>query len=156
MTEAPNDSAVPSVIMLPPILLLLHVTAGLVLNWFFAASLSHGWGWLGLLLLGFAMGIVSWAKKLFEKAGTPVPPNKPVTAIVTDGPYQYTRNPMYLCFMLWFAGLALMAGAPLMLLMLFPLFYFLDQHVIVPEEEYLAAKFGETYLDYKAKVRRWV
>ena len=122
----------------------------------FGASLAHGWGWLGLLLLGAAVGIVQWAKQLFEKAGTNVPPNLPATAIVTDGPYRYTRNPMYLSFLLWFTGLALVAGAPLMLLLLPPLWYILDRHVIAPEEKYLAEKFGDPYRDYKARVRRWL
>ena len=84
------------------------------------------------------------------------PPNKPATAIVSDGPYQYTRNPIYLAFLLAFTGFALLTAAPVMLLLAFPLFYLLDQRVIVPEEEYLSEKFGDTYLEYKQKVRRWI
>jgi protein-S-isoprenylcysteine O-methyltransferase Ste14 len=152
--EAPQDK--PSVIMLPPVLMVLHITPGLALNWIFAGSMHHAWGWLGLLLIGAAMFLVQWSKQVFEEAGTPVPPNMPTTAIVTTGPYQYSRNPMYVNFLLWFAGLALLAGAPLMLFMLVPFWYILDRHVIVPEENYLGEKFGATYLDYKAKVRRWV
>jgi protein-S-isoprenylcysteine O-methyltransferase Ste14 len=162
MTHSPNDTAQnttqdkPSVIMLPPVLMVLHITAGLALNWIFAGSMHPAWGWVGLILLAAAMGIVQWSKQLFEKAGTNVPPNMPALAIVTGGPYQYSRNPMYLCFLLWFTGLALLAGAPLMLFMLIPFAWILDRHIIAPEERYLAAKFGDTYLDYKARVRRWI
>ncbi len=156
MSETTKDAAVPSVIMLPPVLLVLHLTAGFMLNWAFAGSMSRGWGWLGIVLLGAALYITNWSKTLFEKSGTPVPPNKPTTAIVTSGPYQYTRNPMYLCFMLWYMGMCFVAGAPLALFVALPLFYFLDQRIIVPEEKYLAGKFGDTYLEYKARVRRWV
>lgn len=155
MAETPHADR-PSVIMLPPVLMVLHLTAGFVLNWIFGTYMPHAWGWLGIALLAVAVSIVQWSKKLFERAGTNVPPSLPTTAIVTDGPYKYSRNPMYVCFLLWFAGLCLVAGTPLALLMLFPFAYILDQHVIVPEENYLSAKFGDVYLEYKNRVRRWV
>lgn len=158
MTQEPKKDA-PKVMMLPPTLVLQHIAAGITFNWvmqfLMPFSLSHAWGWLGLILLAAAFFIVAWAKNLFDKAGTNVPPNQPATAIVTTGVYQYTRNPMYLSFMLGFAGLAFLAGAPYMLLALLPLYYFLDQRVIVPEEEYLTEKFGEEYLAYKNQVKRW-
>lgn len=150
----PQDA--PSVIMLPPTMLLLHVMAGITLNWFFGASMGHGWGWLGLIMLGGALGLIWWSKKLFTEAGTNVAPNQPTLVIVKTGPYQYSRNPIYLSFLLGFAGLAFLADAPVMLLVLFPLFYLLDQKVIVPEETYLAEKFGDVYLEYKAETRRWL
>lgn len=154
MTDEPKDA--PKVIMLPPTLLLLHICAGLALNWVLGGRMGHGWGWLGLLLLGAGLGLIKWAKDAFEAAGTNVAPNKPATAIVTSGPFAFSRNPMYLSFISCFAGLALLAGAPYMLLILFPLFYFLDQRVIVPEEEYLLEKFGEEYGAYRLTVKRWI
>ena len=147
---------VPNVIMLPPVLVLLHVIAGIILNWVVPVHFGHEWGWLGLALLALCFAIIAWAKKLFDAAGTPVPPNQPATAIVRDGPYRYTRNPMYLSFLTGFIGLSLLADAPMMLLMALPLFWFLDQKVIVPEENYLAAKFGDAYTGYRAQVRRWL
>lgn len=154
MTEDKKD--VPNVIMLPPVLVLLHVIAGITLNWMANAHMGHGWGWLGLVLLIACFGVIAWAKKLFDAAGTPVPPNQPATAIVQDGPYKYSRNPMYVSFLTGFVGLALLADAPLMILLALPLWFILDSRVIAPEETYLEEKFGQTYLDYKAKVRRWV
>lgn len=157
MTEEAQDKKdIPNVIMLPPVLVLLHVIAGITLNWIFAVHFGHAWGWVGLILLGACFGIIAWSKKLFDAAGTPVPPNQPATAIVTDGPYKYSRNPMYLSFVMGFAGLSFLADAPVMLLMAIPLFLILDQKVIVPEEQYLSEKFGETYRDYQTQVRRWV
>ena len=85
-----------------------------------------------------------------------MPPNKPATAIVTTGIYQYTRNPMYLSFMLGVAALAFLGQLPYMLLALLPLYYFLDQRVIVPEETYLTEKFGTEYTAYTSRVRRWI
>ncbi len=154
MSEETKDA--PKVMMLPPTLVLIHICAGIVLNWLFDTSLDEAWGWLGLALLGGAFYLTRWAKGVFEEAGTNVPPNKPAIVIVQDGPYRYTRNPMYLSFVLGFAGLSLLAGAPMMLLTTASLFYFLDQRVIVPEEEYLSVKFGDAYRDYMKQVRRWI
>ncbi len=155
MTDHPKTDA-PQVIMLPPILVLHHISAGLVLNWLAGAQFGHSWGWLGLVFLAAGYAVTSWAMKLFAKAGTNIRPDMPSLAIVTSGPYKYSRNPMYLGFMLAFTGLAMLADAPVMLLMLAPLWYILDRHVIQPEEKYLTEKFCSVYTDYKNQVRRWV
>lgn len=63
---------------------------------------------------------------------------------------------MYLSFLIGFAGLAMLADAPIMLLFLGSLYYLLDERIIVPEEEYLIEKFGEEYDVYCQNVRRWV
>ncbi len=154
MTAEKKDA--PAVIMLPPTLVLLHVMAGITLDWAIPVNFGHAWGWPGLVLLGASFALTAWSKKLFRKSGTNVPPNQPALAIVKDGPYRFTRNPMYLSFMMGFIGLSFLADAPMMLLLAVPLFFILDRRVIVPEEEYLTAKFGETYLDYKKQVRRWI
>ena len=159
MTEAVKKDT-PAVLMLPPTLVLMHIAGGVTFNWVMnfvlPFSLPHGLGWLGLILLGAAFIITAWSKNLFEAAGTNVPPNKPATAIVTTGIYQYTRNPMYLSFMLGVAALAFLGQLPYMLLALLPLYYFLDQRVIVPEETYLTEKFGTEYTAYTSRVRRWI
>lgn len=154
MTEEKKD--VPNVIMLPPILIFFHVIAGIVLDFLYPINFGHAWGWLGLALLLTCFGVIAWCKKLFDRAGTPVPPNQPATAIVSTGAYAFSRNPMYLAFMIGYVGLSLLADAPAMLLLGFILFYFLDQRVIAPEEKYLAEKFGDTYINYKFRVRRWI
>lgn len=154
MTSDQKD--VPSVIMLPPVLVLFHVIAGITLDWAFPVDFGHAWGWLGLVMLIACFAIIGWAKNLFDKAGTPVPPNQPATAIVKTGPYKYSRNPMYLSFMIGYVGLSFLADAPVMTLLGLSLFFILDRKVIVPEEEYLAAKFGDEYTAYAAQVRRWV
>lgn len=154
MNEAPKDA--PKVMMLPPSLLVLHISAGIILDWAIPLSFGHVWGWLGLVLVILAFAITKWAKDLFRKAGTNVPPNQPALVIIKEGPYRFSRNPMYVCFALILTGLSLLADAPLMLAMVVPLVYFLDRHVIVPEETYLTEKFGSVYQDYKSQVRRWL
>lgn len=142
--------------MLPPMLVLTHVAAGIVLNWAIPFSLSPAWGWIGLLLLGAAVFTTQWSRNLFQKAGTNVPPNQPALVIVRDGPYKYTRNPMYLSFVVGFVGLSFLSGGLMMLLVAVPLFFLLDQRVIAPEEAYLTEKFGDEYRDYMKQVRRWL
>ncbi len=152
----PEIKDAPQVIMLPPVILLLAVTAGIVLDWVFPMNMGHGWGWPGLLLLGGGMAVIIRCRRLFEDAGTNIRPDQPTNVIIEDGPYKYSRNPIYLGFLVCFAGLALLADAPVMLLILAPLYYILDRHVIMPEEIYLEDKFGEVYLSYKRRVRRWI
>ncbi|MFU0505689.1 methyltransferase family protein [Pseudaminobacter sp. NGMCC 1.201702] len=103
----------------------------------------------GLLFLAGAIG-------RFRRAGTRAEPWQPTTAIVTNGIYRYTRNPMYVGMALAYAAVAVFADRPAALLLL-PLAVLAIHHgVILREERYLAAKFGAEYLDYKSRVRRWL
>ncbi len=83
-------------------------------------------------------------------------PYQPTTAIVTEGPYRFTRNPIYLSLAVLYAGLAVMANALWSLLLLLAVMLIIHYAVILPEERYLEQKFGEEYRSYKAKVRRWL
>ena len=89
-------------------------------------------------------------------AEAPVRTDKPVPRLTTDGPFRYTRNPGYLCLAMIYAGIAVLWNA-LWAILLLPLVLFVVQReVIGREERYLERTFGEEYLDYKTKVRRWV
>lgn len=152
--EAPVP-ATPPLMFLPPTLFIMFISAGLVLNWIFPLRFGHLWGGLGLLLIAAAFGLTHWAKSEFEKAGTPVAPNLPAKTLVTGGPYQYVRNPMYISFFLSYAGMAALADTPLMLLLLVPLYFVLDQKLVPAEEEHLAENFGEDYAEYMEATPRW-
>ena len=97
-----------------------------------------------------------WSIGLFRRAGTNFIPIKPTTALVFSGPYRFTRNPMYLGFIVLYAGLALWFSAVWALLLLPGVIAGIQYHVIAREEQYLERKFGEQYLRYKARVRRWL
>jgi len=99
--------------------------------------------------------IASWAMRSFTQRETNVVPYKPTTTIVTQGPYQYTRNPMYVSLMMVQTSIAILFGNVWILIMLIPLVLILHYGVVVPEEHYLERKFGEEYLAYKRSVRRW-
>ena len=103
----------------------------------------------GLLLDGMAAG-------LFRRLGTAVEPWKPSTALATDGPYRFSRNPIYVGFAITYAGLAVAMDSPIALLMLVPCLVVIDWAVIRKEEAYLARTFGAEYDAYRNRVRRWL
>lgn len=103
----------------------------------------------GLLLDGMAAG-------LFRRLGTAVEPWKPSTALATDGPYRFSRNPIYVGFAITYAGLAIAMDSPVALLMLVPCLVVIDWAVIRKEEAYLARTFGADYEAYCKRVRRWL
>ena len=90
-----------------------------------------------------------------RRAGTNIRPDRPATVIVTDGPFRFSRNPLYLSLTLVYVGIASMMNALWPLLLLVPLLLIVQRGVVLREERYLEAKFGETYRSYKTRVRRW-
>ena len=91
-----------------------------------------------------------------KRAGTNIRPDQPTLAIVSDGPFRFTRNPLYLALTGLYAGIALLVNALWPLLLLAPVLAVLRWGVIAREERYLEAKFGEAYRAYRSRVRRWV
>ncbi|MGH6833525.1 MAG: methyltransferase family protein, partial [Methyloceanibacter sp.] len=89
-------------------------------------------------------------------AGTSVVPGQPSTALVVEGPYRVTRNPIYIGFVLAYFGLAVVLTSVWVLLLLIPVLIILQRGVVKPEEVYLEQQFGETYRKYKARVPRWL
>lgn len=103
-----------------------------------------------------AAALPLWAMLRFRAANTHVEPHKPTTALVVIGPYRYTRNPIYLGFLLLALGLALIFANPWGLLILPLLWATLRFLVIRVEEAFLIGRFGRSYIDYQASVRRWI
>ena len=82
--------------------------------------------------------------------------DRPTTTIVTEGFFRYTRNPLYLSLMLIYSGISIYANSLWLVFLLPVLLIALERGVVVREEEYLEGKFGDEYLQYKNKVRRWI
>ena len=82
--------------------------------------------------------------------------NKPVSSLVQHGPFRYSRNPGYLFLTMLYAGIAVLKNALWAILPLPLVLYVIQREVIEREERYLERTFGEEYLAYKARVRRWV
>ena len=76
-------------------------------------------------------------------------------SIITNGPYRFSRNPIYLSFTLLQLGLGMWANSAWLVGMLIPTLVLMSYGVIAREERYMARKFGDEYLQYKRAVRRW-
>jgi len=104
--------------------------------------------------IGFALAAVS--VRSFRRAGTTVVSGEPSTALVVTGPYQVTRNPIYIGLVLMYFGLAVILTSLWVLLLLIPVLAILQRGVVEREEAYLERQFGEAYRKYQARVPRWL
>jgi protein-S-isoprenylcysteine O-methyltransferase Ste14 len=120
---------------------------------FFPALSAHV---LGAFLIAINFGFGLPALRVMLQANTSPNPGRPSTALVLSGSYGFTRNPMYLGLTLLFAGLLTFFQVSWGLLLVPLLVWLVSAWVIIPEETYLENKFGEEYLHYKSKVRRWI
>ncbi len=141
----------------PPYAVLATFVIGVLLH--LLSPLSYSGAWLPPLLgmIGVFGGIyIMWlCLNLFKQYNTPLPPDQPVHALIETGPYQYSRNPIYLSFLLIYGGIAITVGSVWMTLMMLPLFVYLRYYVIAREEAYLEQRFGDDYLTYSLRVGRW-
>jgi len=158
----PRHGGVPDssgVRIFPPLLYVAGVGAGAVLQWLRPWAFPgepRPWMIAGVLCVMAAAGLAVWAVATFRRAGTTPNPTRPTTALAFDGPYTFTRNPMYLSFAILQVGTALLAGSFWPLVTLPPTLFAVQWLVIAREESYLAAKFGAPYLEFKSRVRRWL
>ncbi len=149
----------PDVIAPPPLIYLGFLGVGLLLDqvWPVAAPVAASPRyWLALALFGVGLVIALAGFREFRRAKTNVNPHKPTTAIITGGPYAYTRNPLYVALALFHGAIAIALGNVWALLLLVPALLVIRYGVIAREERYLEAKFGAEYLAYKGRVRRWL
>ena len=156
MTDAKPDA--PGVIAPPPLIFLAGILLGVALDWYRPGSFWPGAGRFAVaapLILGGLL-VAYLAYRRFRAAGTNVVPYKPTTAIVTDGLFALSRNPIYLAMVAVMAGIGLALDNFWVLVMLAPVLPVMHFGVIIREERYLAGKFGEEYRRYRNSVRRWL
>jgi protein-S-isoprenylcysteine O-methyltransferase Ste14 len=155
----PRDAA--AVRVFPPAVPLLTILMGVGLNrlwpleWFGpAAPLCY---WLGgAIVVGAILGLGLYSVVLVRRSGQSENPWKPTTEILDRGPFGFTRNPMYLQMVFGCVGFAILLRNTWVLLLVPVCAWALYQFAIVHEEAYLERKFGESYLSYKRRVRRWM
>jgi protein-S-isoprenylcysteine O-methyltransferase Ste14 len=115
---------------------------------------------LGARIVGLAFGaagvaLMAWGFLTLQRAGTTVMPHKGVERLVTDGAFSFRRNPIYMGEVLLFLGFAELSHN-IWFAIAAPLFAIAIQTLaILPEERHLEERFGQEYLDYKERTRRW-
>jgi protein-S-isoprenylcysteine O-methyltransferase Ste14 len=161
-SEKPETGMMPQVanlgLLRPPFVYLGAIALGLLLHFAWPVRLLSRAvsGPLGLTAMLVAVALFLSAVRTFRTAGTPVPGNRPTTTIVRTGPYQYSRNPIYLSFSLLQLGVAFLLNSLWLLVTLIPALALMSLVVIPREEHYLESHFPSDYLPYKASVRRWL
>lgn len=148
----------PGVIAPPPLIFAIPLIAGVLVGRAFpfqvmprAFALIVG----GALALS-AVVLIFWAVLSFRQAATPMVPYKPTAAIIASGPFALTRNPVYLAMALLYVGITLLVNTVWPLLLLPLVLLTVQRGVIEREERYLEQKFGDEYMSYKSRVRRWL
>jgi protein-S-isoprenylcysteine O-methyltransferase Ste14 len=144
----------------PPLIHVGAIAIGFLIEWAVPVRIgASGFGIVriaGCILLAIAIALIASAAKTMFGAGTTPNPTRPSSVLVTNGPFRFTRNPMYLAWELICIGVGLVASTLWPIVMAVPAAIVTRRLVIDKEERYLDRKFGATYLDYKSRVRRWV
>ncbi len=155
LVELPPDH--PDLPVKPPFVFFFAMLIGVVVDWFKPMpARPDRWGGLGMIFVGLSLALIYWAWWTLKRHRTDVRPWKPTTAIVTDGPYALTRNPIYLGFALFQVGIGLWGDKLAVLLMTVPAIAATNNWIIAREESYLLRKFGAEYERYLTQARRWM
>jgi protein-S-isoprenylcysteine O-methyltransferase Ste14 len=157
-----NDvRARPNTLPWPPIIYLVAIAVSVLLNVFyplpwFAQPLSDIFFAIGWLMIAAFVALNISAIRAMRRAGTTVRPDRGTDHLVTDGPFGFTRNPLYLAGTMLILGIGLVSGIVWFLLLAILAAFAVQKLAIEREEGHLQARFGKTYLDYASRVRRWI
>lgn len=106
------------------------------------------------MIFGFYIAVKGDA--FFKKVGTAIKPHDKASVIVTDWPFSFSRNPMYLGFILFLLGLGVLLGSVVAIIPTIIMFLILQIKFIPMEEKSMESIFGQEYLEYKHRIRRWI
>jgi len=156
-----NKKDSPGVFIPPPLFYVFIFLLSFILQgsftikraFFFHSRLANIIG-LVILIIGFSFAVP--AVRQFFRSKTSIVPIMPASSLQTHGIYSISRNPMYLGLLLQYLGLAFIFGNWWTLILIPVLVGMIYFFVISPEERYLSRAFGDSYSDYKKRVRRWI
>ena len=153
-----RKSSGPGIPIPPPVIYMAAFAIGAGLNQLWPMPLLPGGlrfiaGLAVILMGGLMMPIVIWR---FHRARTTLEVWKPASALITEGPYRYSRNPIYIALTLLYLGIGILIDMGWVLILAAPVLLVINLWVVRGEERHLEARFGEEYLNYKATVRRWI
>ena len=148
----------PGVRVHPPVIYGISILSGIVLNKYWPLAMPYGLhGYLyGSLVIFPAIFLAGFSVIEFHQAGTELRPDKPDSALITSGPYRFTRNPLYIVLTLAQVTVALWHDNAWILILAVPSVVVITKYAIAREECYLEKRFGQDYLDYRQRVRRWL
>lgn len=153
-----RERQVPNLIAPPPAIFAVAIIVGAIVNKAYGFG-SGGGGlpsFVGLALIVQGLALSFWAIQQYRRAKTSPDPKHRAEALVTGGPYRYSRNPLYIATALMQVGFGIAVNMPGIVMAVIPALLVLRKGVILREETYLEGLFGEAYLQYKARVRRWI
>lgn len=161
MTAPARIDEPPSRTPWPPILMAATFAAGLALDAATGSKLSGHAPFsmteaTGVAIIVLALANDVWCARLLARHGTTIMPHRAVSTLVTEGPFRYSRNPIYVSHVALVFGLGLLLGSPFTLLLTPALAFALTRLAIEPEERHLLKKFGAAYRAYMARTRRWL
>jgi len=143
----------------PPIWALIFILLAAAVTWLLGWRDVPGLRFppLGILLVVVGVVVPAWAVWLFRREGTEIDPTSPANRkLVAEGPYRFTRNPMYLGLVLIALGIAFWVGPWPMFIAPIAIFATANFVHIPYEEAKMARQFDAAYADYVRRVRRWV
>ncbi len=142
----------------PPLLLvaLAALSAAAEFLWRGAFAVSAPGAVVGAAVMLASVVLLMWCGRQFLAACTPFRPVAPATAVVTSGPYRFSRNPMYLGMAGLLAGAGILLGSSVFAAAVVIFLAVVHFGVVLPEERYLAAVHAEAYRRYRQSVRRWL
>ena len=157
-----EDSRGPNVRLPPPLLFAMPLLTGFVVQYFVPIHIVTGVDpartlrLVGIAEIAIALALMGWAMSTFLRLGTPIIPIQRARALVNEGPFKLTRNPMYLGLTVLYVGITFVANAFWPLIFLPEAIVLTYMFAIKLEEAYLAREFGDAYREYCSKVRRWI
>lgn len=153
-----QDPHGPGVRIQPPLIHAASILGGIGIDRI--QPLAMPLGLHGPLYTGIILALVMLVAGLclyeFHKAGTDVRPDRPDSALITGGPYRYSRNPLYICLAVVQAAAATWLDNAWVLVMAPVSMAVVSRYAVRREERYLERVFGDSYRDYKRRVRRWI
>ncbi len=143
--------------ILPPHYFFIALVAMVALSYTSSLGLFGSWAlWAGLLLMAVGLFMAGGAAMQFSKADTNIVPLTESAALVTQGMFAFSRNPMYSGMFAFLIGTGFVCNEPLPWIVLPAFFFVIRQRFVVKEELLMEETFGDDYVTYKNDVRRWL
>ena len=144
--------------LMPPVYFLVALVTMVVLNAFLpiVQVIESQTRFAGVLLILFGGWLAATGSRLFDKHNTTVRPFEESTALIKEGPYRFSRNPMYLGMVVLLVGVATILGTLTPIIVIPVFMWVITMRFIVHEEKALEQQFGREYTDYQKSVRRWL